>query len=164
MKRMSVLMVAALVLLAWTLTTAADDKTKVADKDDKRADEVKALDAKISDAIMKGDTKFIEQHTADNYMVIDAVGSVWNKQQNLDHLKNNAKFDQIKDSDVKVHFYGDAAVITGLADVKGMVKGKTKMHDISGEYRWTRVYVMKDGRWQCVTEQFTNVYKDKDKK
>ena len=129
----------------------------MADKDDKRADEVKKLDAKISEAIMKGDTKFIDHHTADDYVVIDPVGSVWTKAQNLEHLKSNVKFESIKDSDVKVHFYGDAAVITGLADVKG----KTKTHDISGEVRWTRVYVMRDSRWQCVLEQLTHVYKDK---
>jgi ketosteroid isomerase-like protein len=112
----------------------------------------------VTEAILKGDTKFLDRHTADDYMVIDSSGAVWDKKKNLEFLgSGNVKFESIKDSDVKVHFHGDAAVITGLADVKG----KSKTHDLAGEYRWSRVYVQRDGRWQCVMEQLTRVFKEK---
>jgi ketosteroid isomerase-like protein len=157
MKRMGmILLVAAIALVSLSRTQAADDKIK----DEKRGEEVKKLDAKLSEAIVKGDTALLERHTADDYMVIDATGHVWNRKQNLEALSNKTlTYDSIKDSDVKVHFYGDAAVVTGISDVKG----KMKMHDLSGDYRYTRVYILRDGRWQCVSEQFTHVFEAKKK-
>ena len=62
-------------------------------------------------------------------------------------------FESIKDSDVKVQLYGDSAVLTGRTDIKG----KEKSQDISGAYRWLRVYVKRDGRWQVVAEQVTRM-------
>jgi ketosteroid isomerase-like protein len=152
MKRMGVILLVA-AIGAMSLSRAQADE-----KDNKRIEEVKKLDARLSEAIVKGDTALIERHTADDYMVIDATGHVWNRKQNLEALANKTlTFESMKDSDVKVHFYGDAAVVTGLSEVKG----KTKTHDINGEYRYTRVYILHDGRWQCVSEQLTHVYNAK---
>ena len=56
-------------------------------------------------------------------------------------------------SDMKVHVYGSTAVITGKADVKGMLRGK----DATGQIMFTRVYVKKGGQWQSVAFQQTRV-------
>lgn len=145
----------ALVLLAAAIAipapaARAQDKTGGKEK----IDEVKELDHKLSQAILKGDFDMLDKHTAEHYMMIDPLGNVWGKKKNIEFIKSKkVTFDSIKDTDVKARVYGNTAVVTGLAEVKG----KAPEHDINGEYRWTRVYTMMDGRWQCVTEQLTYV-------
>ena len=55
--------------------------------------------------------------------------------------------------EMKVRVYGDTAVVTGQSTVKGMFKTQ----DISGKYRWTDVFVKRDGKWQIVNAQLTPV-------
>ena len=56
-------------------------------------------------------------------------------------------------SDVKVSVYGKVAVMTGLNRSQASFKGM----DASGEYRFTDVFVKRDGRWQVVTSHLTRV-------
>jgi ketosteroid isomerase-like protein len=126
-----------------------------AEEADKAADELKALDAKLTEAFKKHDVKALEEHAADNMLVIDPVGRVHDKKQYFEHLNKGApKIDELKEDDVKVRVFGDTGIVTGLLTIKGMVKDR----DISGEYRWTRVYhKKKGGDWQVVSEQHTYV-------
>jgi len=55
--------------------------------------------------------------------------------------------------EMKVRVYGDTAVVTGQSTVKGIFKTQ----DISGKYRWTDVFVKRDGKWQIVNAQLTPV-------
>jgi uncharacterized RmlC-like cupin family protein len=41
--------------------------------------------------------------------------------------------------------------VTGRARIRGRSEGQ----DVSGEYRYTRVYVKRDGRWQIVASHFS---------
>jgi ketosteroid isomerase-like protein len=143
MKRTVVILVAVVFMLPVARAQAQD-----------KAEEVKKLDRKLSEAILKGDFELLDRHTAEHYMLIDPIGNVWGKKKNLEAMKSKMiTFESIKDSDVKCRVFGETAVITGLAEVKG----RSKDHDINGEYRWTRVYNMSDGRWQMVTEHLTHV-------
>jgi hypothetical protein len=54
---------------------------------------------------------------------------------------------------MKVRIYGNTAVITGKADVKGILGGK----DADGQIMFTRVYVKKGSQWQAVAFQQTRV-------
>ena len=49
--------------------------------------------------------------------------------------------------------YGNTAVITGKAEVKGTLAG----NDATGQYTFTRVYVKKGGQWQSVALQQTRI-------
>jgi len=57
--------------------------------------------------------------------------------------------------EINVNVYGNTAVVCGMATRKGVMDGK----DISASVRYTRVYVMRDGRWQVVQFQQTRVAK-----
>jgi len=156
MKRIGMVLVMA--TLGFGLSVARGDE-----KADKTADELKALDAKLTEAYKNHDAKTIEMHTAEDFIEISPLGKVHARKQYLEHIsKKFGKFDDLKETDVQVRVFGNTAVLTGLLHIKGMVKDK----DISGDYRWTRVYHHKKaGEWLCILEQHTYVLPpEKDKK
>jgi ketosteroid isomerase-like protein len=140
MKRMSVILLAT--ILAAPLPTARADK----------ADDVKKVDRALTDAHIKRDAKEVERMTADGYVHITPHGKVLTKKQIVTGLTEDHRlnFEKIDDSEVNVALYGDTAVMTGLSRIKGKSKSRGEFDE---EYRWTRVYVMHDGKWQCVSEQ-----------
>jgi ketosteroid isomerase-like protein len=116
--------------------------------------DVKALDAKLTDAVKHGDTTTLEKHLAEDFLVVDPLGRVHDKKSYLAHVsKDNARFEDLKETQVQARVFGDTAVVTGLLELRGSVKGK----DVSGQYRWTRVYNKKGDHWRCVVEQHTYV-------
>ena len=118
------------------------------------ASDLKALDAKLTDAFKTRDYQMLGKHLADGYTLIDPRGGVHSKKQYLKHLADGtAKVKDLKETDVKVKVFGDTAFVTGLLHVKGKEKDK----EVSAEYRWTRVYNKSGDEWRCVLEQHTYV-------
>jgi ketosteroid isomerase-like protein len=158
MKRMSV------ILLAATLTIPLS-QVRAEDKDaakDKKAADVKKVDRELTEAHIKRDAREVDRLTADDYIHTSPNGRVFTKKQILTGLGDGRLiFDKIDDSEVKVAIYGDTAVMNGLSKMKGKSKSRG---DFDEEYRWTRVYVLHDGKWRCVAEQMNRyVPPEKDK-
>jgi len=61
------------------------------------------------------------------------------------------RYEAMNVTDMVVRIYGDTAIVTARADVKGHQLGE----DFSGPYRYTRVWVRRNGRWQTVSYQAT---------
>lgn len=105
-------------------------------------------------AAVKGDTSVIDKYTAPDYTFISRTGELADKTQTLSRLKSgDIKLTANDVSDIKVRLYGNTAVVTGRADVKGTMAGK----DYSGPVLFTRVYVKKNGAWQAVAFQQTPI-------
>jgi ketosteroid isomerase-like protein len=117
--------------------------------------DLKALDAKVTDAFIAHDYKLLDKHTADDFMLIDPRGGTHNKKDYLKYLSaGNSKLSDLKETDVAVRAFGDTAFVTGVLHVKGKVEDR----DVSPQYRWTRVYNKKKGEeWRCVLEQHTYI-------
>ena len=109
-----------------------------------------------STAWVKNDVKFLEQLYATEYHAIGSEGIVYNK---VDGIKDDMSPEYTEKSftlsDLKVHIYGEAAVVTGRNSVKFKKGGKAEQLDV----RFTDVFVKRDGRWQCVATQGSNVGK-----
>ncbi|MGH9837108.1 MAG: nuclear transport factor 2 family protein [Blastocatellia bacterium] len=89
-------------------------------------------------AIVRGDAATLERIYADDFSNVGSSGAVRNKEQLIADNKSGAlKVESQTLDNVNVRVYGDAAIVTGLATLKGEDKGK----DISGQFRFTRVYV-----------------------
>ena len=56
--------------------------------------------------------------------------------------------------DLAVRIYGETAVVTGRSTPKGR---NAKGEPIRGQYRFLRVWVKRDGRWQAVAFQGTRI-------
>jgi ketosteroid isomerase-like protein len=53
--------------------------------------------------------------------------------------------------EIEVRQYGDAAIATGRSTIRGTRGGVSFVY----RFRWTDVYVRRDGRWQAVSGQLT---------
>jgi len=115
-------------------------------------DELRKLETDRAAAVVKGDVATLEKHTSDAYTLINAYGQMSGKSEMVDAFKSGkTKLTTDDLSDMKVRVYGNTAVITGKATVKGTMGGK----DVDGQILFTRVYVKKGGSWQSVAFQQT---------
>jgi ketosteroid isomerase-like protein len=71
-------------------------------------------------------------------------------------MKSRANvYETITYDDLRVHAYGDTAIATGIAVLKGTAKGKP----VDGSVRWTDTWIKRAGQWQCVASQGTMIAK-----
>jgi len=125
-----------------------------ADADQTVQDKLKQMERQRAEALMKGDAAFIERTTADDYTMITSSGQLRNKRRALGDLKSGeVKFQSADVDDLEVRVYGDTAVVTGRHTQRAQSGGT----DISGQYRFTRVYVKQKGQWKAVAYQATRI-------
>ncbi len=106
-------------------------------------------------AILRQDSTAMGTLLADDYMAITAYGTLQTRDQALANLRSGRMhFTTLDVFDRKVRFYGKTALVTSQAEVKGT----TPDGDISGDYRYTRVYVRDaQGNWKIVSFEASKV-------
>jgi len=110
------------------------------------------MERQAKEASLRRDVEFSQRTLADDYVAITPLGQVTTKQDTVSARKSaQLKYDTINVSDMVVRVYGDTAVVTARADVKGHQLGE----DFSGPYRYTRVWVRRTGHWLAVSYQAT---------
>ena len=63
------------------------------------------------------------------------------------------KFTEMKFDEQRVRVYGETAIVTGRATTVG----QSPQGKIRGQFRYTRVYVRRDGQWKLVAFQGTPI-------
>ncbi len=117
-------------------------------------EELKRLENDRTQAVLKGDTAALDRMTADDYTVINISGQLLTKAEVVKAIKSaSLKYEQLENDEIQVRVYGDTAVLTGRTTQKGQFNGK----DISGQTRFTRVYLKQHGKWQAVAFQATRI-------
>jgi len=117
--------------------------------------EIDHLEEAWREAILKQDTNAMGTLLDDEYMAITAYGTLQTKDQTLANLRSGRMhFTTLDVSDRKVRFYGKTALVTSQAQVRGT----TPEGDISGGYRYTRVYVRDaHGDWKIVSFEASRI-------
>ena len=119
--------------------------------DAKAEQEIRLVEDKRREALLRGDTTTLDQIFADDYSVVNQFGQVQTKAQMMSALKSSAlKFESVVEEDVSTRVYGDAAVLSGRSTSKHEGKESTQL-------RFTRVYVKRQGHWQTVAYQVTRM-------
>jgi len=114
--------------------------------------EVVDMERQAKEASLRRDPEFPQKALAEDYVAISPLGMVTTKQEAISARKSGQlRYETIDVSDMVVRLYGDTAIVTARADVKGHQLGE----DFSGPYRYTRVWVRRSGRWQAVSYQAT---------
>lgn len=109
------------------------------------------LEKQWNNAVFKKDAKALDLLYAKEYTYTDPTGKVYDRKQDISEITsaNYKPGSSSVLSDVKVNLYGNVAVVKGLNTSKAILNDK----DISGTYRFVDIFVMRDGRWQCVSTQ-----------
>jgi hypothetical protein len=115
-------------------------------------DSIRALEAKRAQALLAADTTTLSRLTADEFIEISRLGQVRHKADNIHDIgSGELKLTSVKYDSLTVRIYGDVAVLEGIADNTGVFRG----YPFSGKIRYTRVFVLRDKRWQAVAMQHT---------
>ena len=113
---------------------------------DRVSAEICKLESDTDNAAMVHDEKFLAALFADEYQHTNFLGGVTDKKAELGFF-TSPRF-VLKKAGCRVQVYGgDVAVATGL---NNWAEASYQGTDIRGRYRFTTIYVHRQGRWQIV--------------
>jgi ketosteroid isomerase-like protein len=133
---------AAVVALAASPVPSAAPGTEIAD--------IARLETAWNEAHQKGDAAVLESLWADDLVVTVPNMAVITRDAAVAVVRSGRmKFRRYETSDVSIRVYGGAAVVTGRLQRTRDVGDRV----LDDDWRFTKVYVRRDGRWQVVAFQ-----------
>lgn len=134
--------VSALVLI---LATSVVGQTSKKDRDAKVEQELRRLVLQWDTALVKNDVASLDRILADEFSFVGGN----NKAQYLASFKPatpDSFVESAVSTEIQVQVYDNTAVLTGLDTIKGKSKGQPYL----AKWLYLDVWVLRDGRWQCV--------------
>ncbi len=108
----------------------------------------------IAQAVVQGDAVFMDCVWDDDFFYTGVRGEVKTKKEVLAELRSgDLKFELLQFDDFRVRVYGETAMVTGRATTKG----RSPAGEITGRFRYTRLYVKRQGQWRLVAFQGTPI-------
>lgn len=109
---------------------------------------IENLEEQWRQAELHANTTVMAEMLSDDYLGIYADGMLATKAETLAAFQDGrAHFSEIDTSDRKIRVFGTTAVVVSKARVVGTTDGE----NISGLYRYTRVYHRHNGVWKIVS-------------
>jgi hypothetical protein len=154
------------VLLLFAALTVTCTRAAVSDQrtEPTAETEVRQLEVELSQAVVRGDRAFFERVLADDFTHTSHSGQFksrkeWmseNKFENREGKPQPGKthYEAFDVDDLAIRIYGETAVVTGRSTPKGVT---AKGEPIRGRYRYLRVWVKREGRWQVVAFEGTRI-------
>lgn len=122
--------------------------------------QIEQVEEKWRQAILHSDIAALDSILDDDYVAITAAGTLRTKEQTLEAFRSGKQhITSFETSDRKFRFYGNTALITGRAEAKGTnLEG-----DMTGNYRYTQVYVysVKNG-WKLASFEINRIREPKE--
>ena len=120
--------------------------------DDETIRQIVDMERQSKEASLRRDSDFPLRTLAEDYVAITPLGQVTTKKETISARRSGQlRYEAMNITDMVVRVYGDTAVVTARADVRGHQLGE----DFSGPYRYTRVWIRRNGQWQIVSYQAT---------
>ena len=133
---------------------AAGAKSGASQSED--ASKLVALENLWNQTQLNHDAAAMEKMLDEDFVLTDYDGTLSNKSQFLDSIKDMAiKLTQEMSEGMKLHQHGNTVVVTGATREKGALNGKPFAHN----GRFTDTWIKKDGRWLCVASHLGVVSK-----
>jgi ketosteroid isomerase-like protein len=108
----------------------------------------------LAAAYLRGDRAFVDNLLADDWTSTDYLGRPWTKARVLAMFDGPRPPMTKSEIDVdNVRLFGEVAVVTGRSLSAGRVDGK----DVAVTQRFIDIYARRNGRWQIVASQGTEV-------
>ncbi len=114
--------------------------------------EVRQAEQQRVQALLRGDGEALKRIWADDYSLITYRGDLRNRSHRLEAIRlGTLKMEAITNDIVDLRVYGDTALVHGFAFRKFTENGRK----VQGTFRFSRLWVKKDGRWQLSHAHFT---------
>ena len=117
-----------------------------------------ARDSSWNTLRLRGDARALETLLANDWLLTHSDGRTQGKTEYLAELARGASGGRVNtaitNEDVRIQTYGDAAVVTGASVQSGIGADGVPF---SGRFRFTRVWVRRDGRWMMVASHSSRV-------
>lgn len=118
------------------------------------ADTLKTIDTSWNDLRLKADVAGLDKLLADDWLLTHSDGRVQDKKDYLQELSSRSRSNQaIENEDVSIRHYGGTAVVTGTSVQAGTSNGLPW----SGRFRYTRVWILREDRWQMVASHSSRI-------
>ncbi len=115
---------------------------------------LRTMTGDLIQAYPKRDAAVLERILSDDLTVINPDGSSGDKAGEIGGLRSGKlKLESVTNDDMKVRVYGETAVVTGRATIRGQIDGR----EIRDQNRYTSVFVQRRGRWKVVALHVTRV-------
>ena len=116
--------------------------------------ELTQIENRLVKAWLESDRKTVDSILASEWSVIDLTGHVLTREQVLGELgSGDRRIESGSVDELTIRAYGNTAIVTGRSVLAGTYKGNRA----SVTQRFTDVFVKRDGRWQAVASQGTQV-------
>ena len=117
-------------------------------------EELLTFEREFTQAVAGNDVAGIARFVADEWVIVDADGSIVDRLLFLNVIESGAlSHESMATTDVEVRVHGDTAVVTGITTSKGHFMGK----GFTTRERASDVLARLNGRWLCVFSQLTRV-------
>ena len=139
-----------LAVFLWGVTVHASQTTPV----ESDQDVLIRLERGWNDAFYRKDVAFIERLLAEEFIATYDDGSQGDKAKELAlAVQFNQAVESATQDDFIVKVYRDTAVVWFTLKIIGIRQGQKSELNL----RYTDVWVVRDGRWQCVSTQSTRI-------
>jgi ketosteroid isomerase-like protein len=116
--------------------------------------EVRDMERQWREAWLAADVAALDRIHAHDYMAIPNIGTVSTKAEVMTDVRRGAfRYTRMEHSDMTVRVYGNTGVVVG----RTINEGHRGNRDVSGDFRYTRIYVKRNGSWQAVLAQYTRI-------
>jgi len=110
---------------------------------------IKLSESQWAESVASGDSGVVERILADDFVGVDPDGSLYDKAKMVADTREAPKYFLSNHlNDVKVRFYGDAAVAQGN---ESWVRRTGKPE--RGRFVWTDTWIRRNGHWQIVAAE-----------
>ncbi|HEY3137220.1 MAG TPA: nuclear transport factor 2 family protein [Blastocatellia bacterium] len=109
--------------------------------------ELTRLERVWNEAYVRGDADALDRLLADDLIVQMSEMQVLDKTKSIGILRSGrVRFSRYETSDLRIRVYDNAAVVTGRLERIRDAQG----HQAADYWRFTKVYVRRNGKWQVV--------------
>jgi len=117
--------------------------------------EIEGMEQEWRQATVTNNVGEMDRLLAEDYIGITSNGTLETKPQALAQRRaGTVRITKLELNDMHVRVYGDTAVVTSQAELEG-TNGAS---DISGQYRYTRVYNRRLGQWKIVSFEASRMH------
>ena len=106
------------------------------------------LNRRYIESFMKSDVEWYREHLADDFLCIEANGSVLDKDQFLEKTAEGPGLADYRLAQVHIRIFGDVALVHGM--------GRFRRQDATtGISRYTDIYLRVGTEWKAISAQIT---------